>query len=280
MSLLVFLFCEKNKVKNTKKILLFLFCGVWVLLIIYWMLGNQKVMNWSIWDNKPEQPKENAQVDEWPVEDFVFEKGKTQNQVSAIIKGKRIIDVFSDASLVKYVDNKISFETKSYEPEWLVKLVPTECLNVRTSKPQYLRAQAKQALEKMACDFYRYFGEKIYVYSSYRSYAYQSGISEACKASGFCAREGFSEHQTGLAVDLRETTNEDKFLRKYEHYYNWLDRNAHKYGFHQSYQNGQEIDGYHIEPWHWRYLGVELATFLHDKGLTYAQYYRMKTAKN
>jgi LAS superfamily LD-carboxypeptidase LdcB len=37
-------------------------------------------------------------------------------------------------------------------------------------------------------------------------------------------------------------------------YYDWLDNNAFKYGFSNSYKNGISIDGYDIEPWHWRYL--------------------------
>ena len=75
------------------------------------------------------------------------------------------------------------------------------------------------------------------VVSAYRSYQYQKNqISESCKQSGYCAREGESEHQLGLAVDLWETTNEEKFLLKYQRYYDWLKDNAHLYGFHQSYQ--------------------------------------------
>ncbi len=56
-------------------------------------------------------------------------------------------------------------------------------------------------------------------------------------------------------------------------FYDWLDTNAHLYGFSNSYKNGRAVDGYEIEPWHWRYLGKELASYLHEQNITFAQYY-------
>jgi D-alanyl-D-alanine carboxypeptidase len=74
-----------------------------------------------------------------------------------------------------------------------------------------------------------------------------------------------------LAVDLWEASNEEKFLAKYQTYYDWLVENAHLYGFHQSYQKGKAIDGYAIEPWHRRYLGVDLAKELWENGMTFSE---------
>jgi D-alanyl-D-alanine carboxypeptidase len=56
-------------------------------------------------------------------------------------------------------------------------------------------------------------------------------------------------------------------------FYAWLDDNAHLYGFHNTYQKGRDIDGYEIEPWHWRYLGAALATHLRENDMTFAQFY-------
>lgn len=50
--------------------------------------------------------------------------------------------------------------------------------------------------------------------------------------------------------------------------------NAHRYGWTQSYQKGPIIDGYEIEPWHWRYVGEEMATFLKEMNLSYTQLLR------
>ena len=55
--------------------------------------------------------------------------------------------------------------------------------------------------------------------------------------------------------------------------YAWLDNNAYKYGFVQSYRSGTEsITGYSAEPWHWRYVGIENATAIRSSGLTPYEY--------
>ena len=53
----------------------------------------------------------------------------------------------------------------------------------------------------------------------------------------------------------------------------WLKNNAHKYGFIIRFPKGKEkITGYIYEPWHIRYLGVDLATAVYESGLTYEEY--------
>jgi D-alanyl-D-alanine carboxypeptidase len=56
-------------------------------------------------------------------------------------------------------------------------------------------------------------------------------------------------------------------------YYVWLVQNAHLYGWHNTYQKWVAIDGYEVEPWHWRYLWEELATYLYENKITIAEYY-------
>ena len=113
--------------------------------------------------------------------------------------------------------------------------------------------------------------------SNYRSYSYQSTlyqnyVSAYGKASAdtFSARPGYSEHQTGLAFDLREPgggsllTN-SKATR-------WVAKNAHKYGLIVRYQSGKEwITGYQAEPWHVRYVG-DIATSIYNSGLSLEEY--------
>ena len=83
------------------------------------------------------------------------------------------------------------------------------------------------------------------------------------------ARPGYSEHQTGLAFDIINTdpsfdsTPEGK----------WLAANCYKYGFIIRYPKGKEnITGFVYEPWHIRYLGVEIATSVYDSGLCLEEY--------
>lgn len=177
----------------------------------------------------------------------------------------------SDDNLQKFVWVNQPFYNISYEP---VDLVWLQWYNHISAQAKHmLRKEAADNLEKMANDFYSEFWKNIVIASAYRSYSYQkNSISESCKQSGWCAREWESEHQLWLAVDLWEASSESKFLSKYQKYYDWLHDNAHLYWFHQSYQNWREIDGYYIEPWHWRYLGVDLATKLRKKDITFTQY--------
>ncbi len=84
------------------------------------------------------------------------------------------------------------------------------------------------------------------------------------------ARAGHSEHQTGLAVDINDL--EETFADTAEGI--WLAENSHKYGFILRYPKGKEhITGYNYEPWHFRYIGMDLAIRLRQSRLTYDEYY-------
>lgn len=121
--------------------------------------------------------------------------------------------------------------------------------------------------------------------SSYRSYSYQAqlfknysyshGVKEAER---FSARPGTSEHQTGLAFDFGGTNRvhwlEESFGTTKEG--KWLVSNAHKYGFVLRYhQNKEKITGYMYEPWHFRYVGSQMATKIKSSGLTMEEYFNI-----
>ncbi|HWS29214.1 MAG TPA: M15 family metallopeptidase [Clostridia bacterium] len=88
-----------------------------------------------------------------------------------------------------------------------------------------------------------------------------------------------SEHQLGLAFDLRLKNETHGLLRNYEYEktaeYAWLCKNAYKYGFILSYPEGKEdITGFYFEPWHWRYVSVPIATDMKEKGFaTFPEYW-------
>ena len=183
-----------------------------------------------------------------------------------------------DDNIQKFVWVWKPFKNISYEPSDLVSLQWRSHISAQAKHT--LRKEAVENLENMANAFYEQFWTNIVIASAYRSYSYQkNSISESCKQSWRCAREWESEHQLWLAVDLREATNEQKFLSKYQKYYNRLHDNAHLYWFHQSYQNWREFDGYYIEPRHRRYLGTWLATKLHNRNITFTQYVTLSTAQ-
>ncbi len=124
-------------------------------------------------------------------------------------------------------------------------------------------------------------GLSISIGSGFRSYSYQKKLYEGYVrqygrqyADRISARPGHSEHQSGLAVDIKGSSYylNQKFAGTKEGI--WLAKNAHKYGFHLRYPKGKEsITGYIFEPWHFRYVGENLATKLYQSGKTIEEYY-------
>ena len=87
------------------------------------------------------------------------------------------------------------------------------------------------------------------------------------------ARPGYSEHQTGLALDITTRLAEDEEFVNTEEF-SWLKENAHKYGFILRYPEGKEnITGYSYEPWHYRYVGIDVATKIYNENITFDEYY-------
>lgn len=83
------------------------------------------------------------------------------------------------------------------------------------------------------------------------------------------ARPGYSEHHTGLAIDFSLDSNAEKQAEMWE----WLSKNAYKYGFILRYPEGKEqITGYTFEPWHYRYVGREHAQSIFYKDLLLEEY--------
>lgn len=123
------------------------------------------------------------------------------------------------------------------------------------------------------------------VVSGYRSYEEQKQILEtkylAYKAEGYnksrakelamewVALPDTSEHQLGIAVDI----NPDYSVSKGEGVYEWLEHNAHRYGFIKRYpEDKTEITGIINEPWHYRYVGQKAAKEIYEQGLCLEEY--------
>jgi len=117
-------------------------------------------------------------------------------------------------------------------------------------------------------------GYAISVTSSYRSYStqvatynYWVSVSGKNGADTYSARPGYSEHQTGLAIDLASGGCALSCFSTTA-LYGWLQENASKYGFIQRYYKGDEsVTGYSAEEWHYRYVGVDVATDMKSKSI-------------
>lgn len=154
---------------------------------------------------------------------------------------------------------------------------PSDLVALSYSSNYYLRKEAADAFENLT-NAALLEGVIFYPFSPYRSYETQTKLYNNYKerdgekkADTYSARPGFSEHQLGLAVDVRSNTLTDNLTPEH---YEWMLNNSYKYGFIVRYPKGkQHITQFIEEPWHLRYLGVELATKVHDSGLTYDEYY-------
>ena len=114
-------------------------------------------------------------------------------------------------------------------------------------------------------------------YSGFRSYETQAGLYESyvardgqASADRYSARPGYSEHQTGLAFDLMDSSGN---LLQEPSAVDWLAQHAHEYGFIVRYIEGKEaITGYMTETWHIRFIGQE-ASDIYQSGLTLEEYF-------
>jgi D-alanyl-D-alanine carboxypeptidase len=106
----------------------------------------------------------------------------------------------------------------------------------------------------------------------FNNYVKQSGLEAAKRYS---AEPGHSEHQTGLSFDLSYTDRKcylDACFGETDAGV-WLAENAHSYGFILRYpKDKEEITGYQYEPWHFRFVGKDIATEIFDQKLSYEEY--------
>ena len=145
-------------------------------------------------------------------------------------------------------------------------------------KDKYLRHEARIAFEEMAKHAKKE-GYNVIAVSTYRSYDYQKKLyNHYVEKKGFyyadmaSARAGHSEHQTGLAVDVADISYDyDNFEKTKE--FKWMINNSYKYGFILRYPQAQfHITGFKYEPWHYRYVGKNAATYIHKKNITLEEY--------
>lgn len=169
--------------------------------------------------------------------------------------------------------NKYYYLLDSYKPD-LVLMADIYAKGVN----KYLEKNTYRWFQKMVEDAKK---ENIILYSvsGFRSYEYQKELydnyvlKDGIKvADTYSARAGYSEHQTGYALDINTASSLDHFEDTKE--FLWLSRNAHKYGFILRYPKDKEnITGFKFEPWHYRYVGIEVATYIKKHNLTFEEYY-------
>lgn len=164
--------------------------------------------------------------------------------------------------LQKY--SKVFFLNENYIPSALIQ-IPEEW--TYGGREEYFHKEVWRHLRKLLEDAADD-GINLRVLSAYRAFEKQAQLKSAYTvqygsgANTFSADQGYSEHQLGTTLDF--TTKELGGLTNFEttEAFTWLTKNAYKYGFTLSYPKGNTF--YVYEPWHWRFVGTELANDLHD----------------
>ena len=164
--------------------------------------------------------------------------------------------------LIKY--SKVYFLNENYIPAKLIR-IPKE--RVYNGKEEYMEGTVVRFLEDLLKEA-QAAGNELSVISAFRSFETQKDLKNkyvvtyGAGANTFSAEQGYSEHQLGTTVDFTTPelgANFSTFDRTSG--FAWLENNAHRFGFTLSYPKGNNY--YIYEPWHWRFIGVELATKLH-----------------
>ena len=173
--------------------------------------------------------------------------------------------------------NKYNYLTEDY--------VPSNLENISTTYARsgmQLVKEAKEAFETLSENAKKE-GMNVIAMSSYRSYDYQVNLynnyvaqdgKEA--ADKYSARPGYSEHQTGLAVDVYNLDLPYTSFEETEEF-TWMQENAYKYGFILRFPKDKvDITGYQYESWHYRYVGKKVAKEIKDNNLTLEEYIAKK----
>ncbi len=186
-------------------------------------------------------------------------------------------DINSDVSLNELVlCNKYYKLSSDYVPEDIVDMKS----KYYYGDVQKVRKVAYDAFIDMwnAADKAGYY---LIVNSSYRTYQEQEEVYNSYKdsygekeADTIASRPGYSEHQTGLALDIFSKDNTSIKTFKDSEAYKWLKDNSYKYGFILRYPEGKEnLTQYNSEAWHYRYVGKKAAKYIYDNDITYDEYY-------
>jgi D-alanyl-D-alanine carboxypeptidase len=251
----------------SKKVLGLSFLGIFLILAIL-----------ILWNDKSVAP---AKSSELPTSNKTTTPEETSSQNTAKPTETKIPfnkNMYSttDPSSIWMVVNKKHALPSSYSP------------TLTSVSGGQIRPEASASLSSLLKDA-SISSNSLYIISSYRSYSNQQSTYGAyvardgvAQADTYSARPGYSEHQTGLALDLGNGTCNLEICFGDTNAGKWLAQNAYKYGFIIRYPNDKtNVTGYQYEPWHIRYVGIDLSTEMHVKNIeTLEEFFGIKGGPN
>jgi len=190
--------------------------------------------------------------------------GALASQVETVTNTVGVLEKLNtiDPELLKKY-SRVYFLNENYMPRELAAITESYLYEPHITKyilsdiESFLIALMNAGLNLKIISAYRSFGEQAELKYSY-------AVTYGTGANQFSADQGYSEHQIGTAIDFTTGTTGANFNAFEDtQAYAWLKDNAHTYGFVLSYP--EENAYYHFEPWHWRFVGRELAEKLHNE---------------
>lgn len=224
-------------------------------------------------NNSSEQKKDQSKNNETGKE-----ADKTDNQT----KNSEGVPVVANPTAIAVMVNKSNALPDGYRPNDLVRPKVKFVFGDQKLDKALMRAEAAASLEKMFNQASSQ-GIQLYAASGFRSYETQDYLFKQEiknvgreKAELAVAKPGTSEHQTGLTMDISAPSVNYTLTQNFEskNEGKWLAEHAHEFGFILRYPKGKEdITKYQFEPWHFRYVGKEIATEIYKKGITLEEYF-------
>lgn len=251
---------QKNKKKKNKRSRLLIICTI-ILIII--LISTIIVIN-KLNSNEVKVSTNNGTS--------TVEEKYIENEVESNNNNNTLDNKMSKSNIL--IVNKENSLDEEYMPYDLV--IP----NIKADKEVKVRKEVASKLEELFADAKKD-GINLVAISGFRTYDYQDYLYKNSvqtngknHATQYVAKAGYSEHQTGLALDVlcKEYMTLDEGFEKTDAF-KWLQSNMSKYGFILRYlKDKEDVTGYSYEPWHIRYVGVDIATEIYSKGITLEEY--------
>ncbi|MCU9613613.1 M15 family metallopeptidase [Caldibacillus lycopersici] len=242
-------------------------------------------------ETEKENVADNTSQNETSNNDSSEQQENTSSEDQGITLEKKYfneVEEVNGQAVIKNVENLLVLVNKEimlpsdYIPSDLVRPNVAFSFGDQDIEKSYMKQVAADALEAMFAQA-KAEGVNLFAVSGYRSYARQDQVFQAEvaakgeeKAMEAVAVPGQSEHQTGLAMDISGASVDYLLTESFEDTAEgkWLAENAHKFGFILRYPKGKEsITGYKYEPWHFRYVGEEMATIIYEHDWTLEEFF-------
>lgn len=211
--------------------------------------------------------------DYYQINNYSYQDVVTYVNINLDLKAYSVTKEVSDANSLLVLVNKYNFLPNNYKPEDLTYVPGAYGNNVpmrEVIKEPFIELQ-KAAEEEIGIILKptTAFRDQSFQNTLYNNYIAKDGVEAA---DTYSARPGFSEHQTGLAIDLKNTLISSS-TRLNDSDFEWLSNNAHRFGFIIRYPKEKvDITGYQFENWHIRYVGLNIAKTIYENNLTLEEY--------